>query len=102
MSETVTEKVSVRKANGKEICAYHIATIGQDKFDVSDYEHENGIILVGNNLFKYSTSEMDSYGFTHVTENSEDNLRFITQYYNDGCQITEIIEDQIKKAIIYE
>jgi len=102
MSETVVQKVSVRKANAKEITNALNFSIGRDDYDIEEYLSDNFLIEIHGKIFKYSLSTLDSYGFTEVTEDSNKNLRFITQYYNGGCHITEIIENELKKANIYD
>lgn len=97
MSRVQTIHVKLGLCSKEEVKIHLDATLGMDEYELSDYLHKNKVYVVDGVWWTIiHKKELEEYGFTHIIEKDRSYTEFITQFYNGGTCLSEIVESVLK------
>lgn len=93
MSRTQTMHVRLERCDKDVSSFFDQETEGMDEYDLADYCFDKNIYKANGNWWEEAyKEELDEYGFTKVLSKDQSSVEFITQFYNGGTCLPEIIE----------
>lgn len=97
MSRTQTMHVKLGLCGKEEVKIHIDATLGMNEYELSDYLHDNRLYVVDGVWWTVIYQEaLEECGFTHVIEKDRSYVELITQFYNGGTCLSEIVESVLK------
>ena len=71
-------------------------TEGMDEYELSDFCHDNKVFYKDGWWEIVNEENFEEYGFTEIISKDQSSVEFITQFYNGGTCLSEIIEGVLK------
>ena len=92
MSRIQTVRVKLERCDKYVSRELTKATEGMDEYELSEYCADNSVFYKNGWWEIVRKEEFEEYGFTEIISKDQSSIEFITQFYNGGTCLSEIIE----------
>lgn len=93
MSRIQTVRVKLERCDKYVSRELTKATEGMDEYELSEYCADNSVFYKNGWWEIVRKEEFEEAGFVEITSEDKSSVEFITQFYNGGTCLSEIIED---------